>query len=197
MIILIDAYNLLKQLYAPEYISDRQRDEYIALLNRYHKVKRHKIILVFDGGFFDTPSREKEDQVMLLYAGRGKSADQAIKDYLSANKAQDLLLVTADRELIDFAGKLDVIAIDPVVFDGYVRQAVAKPNEKIKVAAQQVKKLSQEKDNEELDQLMEQASEQLMQKPEEEDIRTVSVRRGKSAALSKKDRKVMAKLSKL
>ncbi len=197
MIILIDAYNLLKQLYAAEHISDRDRAEYIALLNRYSKAKRHKIILVFDGGFFDMPSREKEGQVMIIYAGKNKSADQAIKEYLSINKSRDLLLVSADRELVDCANKFDMVAIDPVVFDGYVRQAVAKPHEKVESATHRAQKLHPNQQNEELDQLMRQASQTLMQKPEEEDVRTVSSRRGKSSVLSKKERKIMAKLSKL
>jgi predicted RNA-binding protein with PIN domain len=197
MIILIDAYNLLKQLYTGEYITDQECQEYIAELNRYNNIKHHTIILMFDGGFFDMSSQHKEGQVLVVYAGRNQTADQAIKNYLRSNHNKDLLLVTADRELIDFAQKFDTVSIDPIIFDRYVKRALKKSDEKMRMAEQPVQKLPSEDESEELDRLMEQASEVIMQKPEEEEIRLVLVRQGKNANRSKKERKIMAKLNKL
>jgi len=193
MIILIDAYNLLKQLYVTDLIADRERDAYIAILNRYSKVKKHSIILLFDGGFFDMPSRVKEGRVTVVYPGRNHSADEAIKVYLKENHVKEILLVTADRELIDFAQRLDVVAIDPITFDRYVQQATASPDKRIKKAKSGLKKLHSTEGSQELDALMEHASLQVIEKQEDEN----DMRYQSGSVVSKKERKLMAKLDKL
>ena len=51
MIIVVDAYNLLRSV--PPYkknISDKERAYFIAQLSAYGKRKGHKMVIVFDGG---------------------------------------------------------------------------------------------------------------------------------------------------
>ncbi len=47
MVIVIDGYNVLKQLH-DEIVSSEERSRYITTLKRYAKKKTHTIILVFD-----------------------------------------------------------------------------------------------------------------------------------------------------
>ena len=194
MVIVIDAYNLLKQIF-DDPIVQQDRERYINTLKRYAKKKQHTIILVFDGGFSDWQSREKHGNVIVIYSGTRDSADEVIKRYLEENKDKDLLLVTADRQIIDHAAHFQIVSIDPLVFDNYVKQALGKLAASQVVAQSEAKKIHHDQDDE-LDALMEQASMVIEQKPEE-DLRTKSMQRRKDFVLSKKKRKVMAKLKKL
>ncbi len=57
MIILIDGYNVLKQVYPSTQISEAQRQQFINQLRSYGKIKQHKVVLVFDAGPFDRPTK--------------------------------------------------------------------------------------------------------------------------------------------
>ena len=195
MILLIDAYNLLKQLFGQE-ISKRQRVTYIRNLNAYAKIKHHSIVLVFDGGFFDYPIREKQGSVLSIDAGKNRTADELIMEYIDKHKAKDMVLVSSDRELINYASKHDIVAVDSRVFDRYVQQALEKPQEQMVPTSQKAHKIHPEYNDEELDALMQEASQMVVQKPED-DTTNKQVSRRKSSKLSKKERKIMAKLKKL
>ena len=196
MIILIDGYNLLKSLYST-IVQDQERDEYINLLKRYAKKKKHTIILVFDGGFSDWQSTEKHGDVLVVFSGVRETADDVIKRYLEDMWQKDILLVTADRELVDHGKSLSVFALAPMAFDGYVKQALKKlPTDTSMAGSEAIKFSGDEEHDSELDDLMREASLVVMHKPDEEFIK----RRGpKNSAgkLSKKDRKLQAKLKKI
>ncbi|MEX0940070.1 MAG: NYN domain-containing protein [Candidatus Babeliales bacterium] len=191
MIIVIDAYNLLKQRFQSD-ISDEEKSNYIQMLNKYARKKKHKVVLIFDGGYFAMPSREKIGQVIIIYPGRDKSADDAIKEYLYTHKNKDLVLVSSDRELVDYADEFDIVSIDSLAFDSYIEQAVQKPTEQTIISDEQIYKLHPEQINKELDLLMQEASQVLIKKPEEDEFVIK-----KESSLSKKERKVMAILKKL
>lgn len=195
MILLIDAYNLLKQLFGKE-ISDMQRVAYIGILNAYAKIKHHSIVLVFDGGLFDYSIREKQGNILSIDAGRNRTADEVIMEYIDEHKAQDMILVSSDRELTNYASKHGIVAVDSPVFDKYVRQALEKSQEKMVPTLQKAHKIHPEDKDEELDVLMQEASQMVVQKPED-DAAHKQVSRRKGAVLSKKERKIMSKLKKL
>ena len=64
MIILIDGYNLLKQLHGPT-VSDMQRGAFANLLGRYIKKRNHKITVVLDGGPYLYPTFEKQKGITI------------------------------------------------------------------------------------------------------------------------------------
>lgn len=194
MVIVIDGYNVLKQLH-DEIVSQEERQGYIKTLKRYAKKKSHTIILVFDGGLSDWQSREKYGNVIVIYSGTRYTADDAIKRYLEDNQHKDLLLITDDRQLIDHAQMLKIVALSPRIFDGYVKKALAQLPAGIEFAETQAQKLHPDRNDKELDQLMHEASIMIEHKSEEEINK--NRRKRKDCVVSKKDRKVANKLKKL
>lgn len=111
MILVIDGYNLLKQVLHSGIISGDERDHFVKQLQRYLNKKNHKAVLVFDGGSFERPAKEWIDAVCLVYAGLGVSADEHIREYIELNRGTDLLLVTSDREMQCHARHMTVESI--------------------------------------------------------------------------------------
>src|SRR5437016_701581 len=113
MIIVIDGYNLLRTV--PPYkktITDTERKQFIAQLGRYGRAKGHKIVVVFDGGPYEWPIKEKQsNNVLLIYSGIHESADDCIRHYLEMHRTQDIVLVTSDRELNNYAAQFSITSI--------------------------------------------------------------------------------------
>lgn len=193
MIIVIDAYNVLKWLHGPD-VSPAQCDAYIAKLKRYAKKKKHAIILVFDGGYSDWPSKEKHGNLIVIYSGYKETADEVIKRYLEDNRHKDILLVTADRELINHAAQLKLVAIEPMIFTNYVSLALEKLPSDATWAAQEAQKLHES--DSEIDSLMQEASMKIIHKKDEENL-MFKKNKPKAFKVSKKDRVLIAKLKKL
>lgn len=193
MVLLIDAYNLLKQLFGP-IVSEKQRSEYIQKLATYAMIKRHRIILMFDGGFFEYPTREKQGNVESINVGKKRTADQAIMEYIDQHTTKDTLLISSDRALIDYASNHDVVALDSVIFSEYIKRALEKP--KTKPTTKGVYKLHPESGSQEIDALMLQASEHMEQKPEDQ-IMSEHRLSNKGARLSKRERRIMTIVKKL
>lgn len=123
MIIVIDAYNLLKQLKGSSFITEQQRMFFVNELCLYAKSKQHAIITVFDGGFSSWPSREKKGDVMIVYSGTRSSADDYIKQYLVQQKGKEILLVSSDGDLNNWAAKYSFVSIDSILFYDFMKQA--------------------------------------------------------------------------
>lgn len=194
MIIVVDGYNVLKL--KKETVLQKERDEYSNLLKRYAKKKHHTIILVFDGGITDWPYREKHGAVVVIYSGRKESADDVIKSYLKDNAHKDLLLITADRELINYAAQMNVEALAPMAFESYVKRTLKKIPSGSEFAQAQPQKLPyQEEKDEELDALMAEGSIMITRK--DDDMQEKKNRQSRSLIFSKKDRKLVNKLKKL
>ena len=49
MIIVIDAYNLIKQVISANFVEDKLRQQFLVRLNNYAKSKKLDIKLIFDG----------------------------------------------------------------------------------------------------------------------------------------------------
>jgi predicted RNA-binding protein with PIN domain len=103
MIIVIDGYNLLKQIFpGNKHELDRQKMAFIRQLAHYqHKKAASKvqIIVVYDGGLWPHASREVKSGVVIMYSGNKSSADDWIFDYVTRHRGHELLVVTLDREL--------------------------------------------------------------------------------------------------
>lgn len=103
MIIIIDGYNLLKQLH-PNNKENLEFHKKVLLrkLSVYKKVKQadiKEIIVVYDGGCFNHATREIHHGIVTLEAGYKRSADDWIIEYVDRYKNQEITIVSMDRAL--------------------------------------------------------------------------------------------------
>jgi predicted RNA-binding protein with PIN domain len=194
MIIVIDAYNLLRSV--PPYkkiVTDEERAKFIARLGIYGKRKGHKMVIVFDGGPHEWPFKENKKTMSVVYSGIHESADDYIKEYIEVYRAKDLLLVSSDSELNYWAARHNIPSIDSSSFQQllyqelYVKESSsAQQNEVIKLGSEPL----------DIDALMIQASKNVPIKSE--DFAPISKNRSsKKAQASKQERALLKKLHKL
>lgn len=170
MIIFVDAYNLLKTVDDREQMLHNQ-GWYLKRLERYAAKKGHELKLVFDGGFWDHPYQEKHKHVTHIFAGRSKSADEVIKGYLNEYATKEVLLITADRELVDYAQRCRIESLRPQVFMRYIDQALQKQIKPLPIDSD-IQKFTDES-SPELDELMREGSKKILVKEdvEEQDLK--------------------------
>jgi YacP-like NYN domain len=195
MIIIIDAYNVLKQVIPKQEISDKERNHFIAQMGRYAKIKQHKIIVVFDGGPYEWVHREKMNGTIVIYSGVHESADDVIKHYLEDHQAKDLLLVSTDREINAVASRLDIPSIDAKDFYILVKHALHKEPEEIVELSGDVVKITKE-EQADIDALMHAASEFVPVKKEDV-VMEVRFRLSSAYTEGKKNKKLLRVLKKL
>lgn len=195
MIIIVDAYNLLRSV--PPYkktTTDQERVRFIAQLSAYGRRKGHKMIIVFDGGPHEWPFKENGKTATVVYSGIHESADDYIKEYVEAHHAKDLLLVSSDRELNHWAERHAIPSIDSSSFFQLLRQELSvgkaiasKQNEVVKLTRDEMS---------DIDALMMEASKSVPIKSE--DLAPVGKGRdSKKAQVSKNERVLLKKLNKL
>ena len=78
MLLLIDAYNVLKRVTPSVIVDERERSRFVEQLGRYAKKKQHKIVLVFDGGFSGRATQERLFGIYVVYSGFEQTADDYI-----------------------------------------------------------------------------------------------------------------------
>jgi len=195
MIIVVDGYNVLKQVKGAREISNSERERFIALLHQYGKLKGNKIVLFFDGGLTQWPSRERHKGIEVIYSGITQSADDCIKHYLKDHPNYDLLLVTSDHELGLWASHIQVPSINSIDF----YQLMIREHSNAHTSNQQqhqgqLIKTSYESD-ESVDRLMQETVEVIHSK--KDDIIAVPRTAVDNQRLSKKERKLLQKIKKL
>jgi predicted RNA-binding protein with PIN domain len=193
VIILVDGYNVLKQIKDGQEISEQQRSSFIKQLASYKKLRSHKkIIIVFDGGPDQWPSQEKIRGVIVVYAGALRTADDYIHSYIQENKAKaaNMLLVSSDRQLCIWASDYDVASVDSWEFYRIVQQAL-KPLTVVKGQARVVK--ITENSSAELDKLMQESTKHLVFKQEDWSQKKLNMQK----KLSKRERILLKKVKKL
>jgi len=197
MIIIVDAYNLLRAI--PPYkktITDQERVQFIAQLSAYGRRKGHKIIIVFDGGPYKWSLKENMKTVQVVYSGIHASADDYIKEYIEDHKAKDLLLVSSDSELNRYAERLTIPSIDSSSFYQLVHQELSTKQSSVARKKQdQPIKVAQDAEQD-LDTLMTEASKSIPVKSEDF-VASDKGRTAKEDRLSKQERALLKKLKKL
>ncbi len=199
MIIIVDAYNLLRSI--PPYkkaITEQERARFIIQLGTYGHRKKHKMVIVFDGGPHEWPFKENGKTVQIVYSGMHESADDYIKEYIDLHKAKDLLLVSSDSELNRYAQHHNIPSIDSSTFSQLLHQEL---KTKKTVSSQQqdhVVKLTQDREfsssaQDMLDKLMIEASKHVSEKSED----FVQNRSQKKDEFTKQERVLLQKLKKL
>lgn len=103
MIIIVDGYNLLKQLH-PKSKENLEYHKKVLLrdLGVYKKIKGEAIkdiIVVFDGGSLHHANREVHHGIVMLESGYKRSADDWIIEYVDRYKNEEILVVSMDRAL--------------------------------------------------------------------------------------------------
>lgn len=107
--LIIDGYNFIRQSDALRPL-DREglefgRDALIERLVTYRKVKHHKITVVFDGSqkYYFPENTTSVKGINVRFSRHGETADELIQKMVLREKER-AIVVSADRELIDFAG---------------------------------------------------------------------------------------------
>ncbi len=157
MILVIDAYNMLKQLVPERDISQSQRTQFITILKRYVQRKKHAIILVFDGGSYQWLHKEQYGNIQVIYSGLQQTADDYISYYLTEHQYKDMLLVSADHELTGLAATLSIPSIDPMDFYTLIQQTLLS-DDKQELYEGILVKMHHTAAHEDIDSVMEQAS---------------------------------------
>lgn len=196
MIIVVDAYNLLRSV--PPYkktITDKERAQFITQLSAYGRRKGHKMVIVFDGGPHEWPFKEGKKTVTIVYSGIHESADDYIKEYIETYRAKDLLLVSSDSELNHWAGRLNIPSIDSSSFYQLLYQELS-VKQSIIERESVVTKLHHDNDAFDIDALMIEASKSVAIKSE--DLIAAQKRRdSKRDQVGKQERALLKKLNKL
>jgi len=216
MIVLIDGYNLLRQIFSKiKGKLDKQREQLIKQL-AYYKAKKSnnikEIIIVFDGGEFNHATREIHSGIVIIFSGQQESADEWILRYIKKHKNKDLLLVSLDRELILQAEKDNIPSLS--VFDFYrilnesLQEDIERTFSPKKATGNLVKykqnnkpyfdKYEENENRKALDLLMEEASLNLPEYENDKDDEKKDIKqKRKSKTLSKKEKQLYSKIKKL
>ena len=196
MIILIDAYNLFKTVLHTQFIQPAQRITFLRMFEKYAQRRvSNDIVLVFDGGQDPYEIEENYKHLSLVYSGFMQSADDIIKKKLTSLKGFDILLVTSDRELRQYAKQYQIESIGSMEFYRILQDVMKAHDQKEIIVAQTIHKTSGGM-NSDLDALMEYGSRLLVTKEIDKDIK-VSVRYSDEQSDSKKDKKLLKKITKI
>jgi predicted RNA-binding protein with PIN domain len=188
MKVIIDGYNLFKRVAGSSQVSQRQLAMLLQQVQRYARLKKHEILVVFDGGLMPWASSEQRDEhFTIVYAGSGLTADQYIMTYLQEHKQRPIVVVSSDRQIQRDAQHEKADVVETAVFWALVRQTLEKPEGKKAVTP--ILKTTEAR-HEELDKLMSQAS--MFFKREDEEPRS-----GRAQRISKKERAYKQILKKL
>lgn len=132
MELLIDGYNLFKQVAATALLSSAQMATYISILMRYVQAKGLPALLIFDGGMQERATYEQRGLLKIMHVGKNKTADDSIKDFVQEHRGKDVLLVSSDRELNRVADYYNVPSIDVLDFWQFVQNALNQKKAPIK-----------------------------------------------------------------
>ncbi|MBT3827855.1 hypothetical protein HOL34_02230 [bacterium] len=191
MFIIIDGYNILKQLTNDVYVSEKERYAFVKKVAKYHAKTRHSIVIVFDGGHSNYPEKERHHGIEVVYAGSTMSADEYIKQHVKELGAKEIVLVSQDRALCEYVGRSKVICVDPPLFYKKItRPSVSKSKDAQSKPETNVVKTTGERDLD-IDSLMQEAAEMHAPDKQNSDMIKVESGVGGKGRRSKKDRALL------
>lgn len=127
MHIIVDGYNLIRQSDVLRH-HERQsleagRMALVHLLSGYRKTRGYRITVVFDGWLSGAPEeqRDREAGIEIIYSRRGEKADEVIRR-LVRQRADEMIVVTSDRPVMDAAVRAGAAAIPSRQFEDRIRQ---------------------------------------------------------------------------
>ncbi len=196
MIVVVDAYNILKQVMPTLHITDRQRERFLSMVGAYATIKKLILVVVFDGGPHQWPHKEKRGGVEIIYSGTRQTADEYIRTYIQGNKEKELLLVTSDRALCSWAVMHRVESVDAVPFYTTLKMATQKKEDRVVQKESDVPVKTSQNTVAELDELMMQGYYGSLDTKEEDDQKN-NLRDGNRRQDSKQERAAARKIKKL
>lgn len=165
MVILLDGYNILKQIIKTDFATQQQQTWFIQFLVKYAKMRNHRIILVFDGGPYRRPTITVKEPLRIVYSGERESADDYIKTIAAELQDKQVLVVSSDRALTRFLAHLAIPSIDALDFYKLVQERMTQTQAPVRKSTGQIHKTARdEPENPELDVLMHEGSTILMHK---------------------------------
>lgn len=214
MIVVIDGYNLLKQIFS--HIKghlERERDMFVRQLGYYKNQKSgeiKEIIVVFDAGPFSHATREVKHGVVVMFSGQKSTADDWIIEYAEKHRNEELLIVSNDREIISASQRFNATTLSSKDFYRIMQSVLvvdqtASNTPEITLLSGINKFKQSDYFDEELeglgvfdekmvDMLMEQSSVNAKKLDDNTDL---PKNKSKSDELSKKDKRLFSKLKKL
>ena len=126
--IIIDGYNLIRQSAYLSRLDQRDillgREALVDMLATYRKIKPHPITVVFDGQHAPAFSQQRRRQkgIRVRFSPKGTSADEIIK-HLACNEREKALIVSSDREVVDFAASCGAATISAPQFEAKIETA--------------------------------------------------------------------------
>jgi hypothetical protein len=144
MIVLVDGYNLLRQIHGKQ-SNESQRSALVNLLGRYVHKRNHKVVIFFDGGNAGIPYQEKQKGIVVWFSGHNTTADDLIIEYVETHKGKDMVVVTLDRDLKNKCG-LYAPSLEPLIFYGRIQELLAPQPTKKPNLKTGIKKLTDEND---------------------------------------------------
>ena len=163
MIVVIDGYNLIKQIVGVSRISHAQRDKFVNDITKYLHTQKLDGVIVFDGGDFSHPYTIQHNRIQITFSGYKEKADHVIMRFIDEHKNQELLIVSADREIRDYAHAKNKTSLAADEF--YYRFVQKKPEPKTHTATA-LHKTAVDSPSE-LDALMQEATKNISPKDEE------------------------------
>ena len=128
MHIIVDGYNLIRQsdaLRRYERLSlEEGRKALIRSISLYKRQRGHKVTVVFDG-WQGGPLEEERDKLSgidIIYSRKGEKADEVIKRMVQ-ERAEEIVVVTSDRDIADFVSRRGGTAISSQEFDELMGRA--------------------------------------------------------------------------
>lgn len=126
--IIIDGYNLIRQSSSLSSLDQQDiqlgRESLLDNLIDYKKIKKHKITVVFDGTNAPIFSQQKDRKkgVTIKFSRQGETADMVIKRMVAYEKGR-AMVVSSDREIIDFAETQGTAVISSTEFEKIIKMA--------------------------------------------------------------------------
>jgi uncharacterized protein len=176
MHLIVDGYNLIRQsdtLRGYERISlEAGRQALVRSLGDYRKLRGHKITIVFDGWVGGSPleERDRAGGIDIIYSRLGEKADEVIKRLL-AKGSEEIMVVTSDREIVNFAARRGKTSIASDAFASLLDD----------LSAEHASQGPRETEEDE----------------EDEDRRAAAKKKGPARRLSKQKRAALARIKKL
>lgn len=122
--IIIDGYNLMGIFHRD---LEKERSLLIEKLKRYHEVKKHQIVLVFDGHKSGEPDRKiiNRGGINIIYTRLSETADEFISSFLKDSRFQ-WVVVSSDRSVQREAWGNNCIPVDAEDFEKALTKAINK-----------------------------------------------------------------------
>jgi predicted RNA-binding protein with PIN domain len=123
MIYLLDGYNIIGLPKSTE----NECIKLILMIKHAKKLRKHAVIIFFDGGNFLNNKISLPNNIKLYYSGE-RTADEAIIDYVRrGKKREEMIVVTKDRDLQKAVKYYGGNTIDNEEFIEYISREKNKP----------------------------------------------------------------------